>query len=109
MPQATARAPTQPVAAAPQKVISGPVSTPVAVPATRSDVVALQSRVSELKGQLDAATGRRDRLAQQLRHQDDQGDNHDGQHHQNHDVAHVFYNEVVHGWLPPVRLAVGWL
>jgi hypothetical protein len=67
MPQATARAPTQPVAAAPQKVISGPVSTPVAVPATRSDVVALQSRVSELKGQLDAATGRRDRLAQQLR------------------------------------------
>jgi hypothetical protein len=69
MPQATtSKAPSQsPVVATAPKAVTGPVSTPVPAPATRSDAAALQSRVGELKGQLDAATARRDRLAQQLR------------------------------------------
>ena len=75
MPQATSRvsqAQLPPPPASP-RVPSGtggalaPFSTPIAVPTNGAEASALRSRVSELAGQLSAATSRRDRAASQLR------------------------------------------
>jgi hypothetical protein len=62
-----APAPSPPAATPRIPVVQGPVSTTVAVPATRADAEALRNRVAELSGQLNAANSRRVELGKQLR------------------------------------------
>ena len=59
--------PPIPAAATPRAATgTAPTTTTVAIPQTTAEANSLRSRVSELKGQLDAATSRRDGLHRQL-------------------------------------------